>query len=118
MSKFRKYIKSNWLPIVTNTQLVERWVKDSNECTYTGKDGHFASMIGVCRSSIVFAYKEHAKAKCTQRELRGNKCMSSGKIGEQIVKKTGQLESKMKRVKDVRGCYYKKVVIGQTIQRN
>ena len=89
MSKFQKYVKSNWLPIVTNTQLVERWVKDSNECTSTGKDDHFASMIGVCRSSTVFDYKEHAKAKCTQRELRDNKFMSSGKIGERIVKEIG-----------------------------
>ena len=43
--------------------------------------------------------------------------MSSGKIGEKIVKKTGQIESKVKRVKNVRGCHYTKVVIDQTIQR-
>ena len=81
-------------------------------------DDHFASMVGVFRSSTVFDYKERAKAECTQRQLRGNKFMFSGKIGERIVKKTGLIESKMKRVKDVRGCHYTKLVINQTIQRN
>ena len=61
MIRFQEYIELHWLPIVTNTQLVERWVKDSNECPYTGKDDHFASMVGVCHSSTVFEYKEVAK---------------------------------------------------------
>ena len=102
MGKFQNYIKRNWLPIVTNTQLVERWVEDSNECTYTGKDDHVASMIGLCRSSTVFDYKEYAKAECNQRALKGNKFTSGGKFGERIMKKTGQIESKKKKVKDVR----------------
>ena len=118
MGKFQNYIKRNWLPIVTNTQLVERWVKDSNECTYTGKDDHFASMIGLCRSSTVFDYKEYAKADFNQRALKGNRFTSGGKFGERIIKKTGQIESKKMRVKDVRGYHYTKVVIEKTMRRN
>ena len=37
MQSFRKYVKANWCIIVTNTQLVEQWIKDSNECTHSGK---------------------------------------------------------------------------------
>ena len=54
MQKFRKYVKANWYIVVTNTQLVERWVKDSNECTHSGKDDHTASLIDMCRSATVF----------------------------------------------------------------
>ena len=61
MQKFGIYIKQNWLIVVTNTQLVERWVKDSNECTHSGKDDHIASLIAVCRSATVFKYKCEAK---------------------------------------------------------
>ena len=56
MQKFGIYIKQNWLIVVTNTQLVERWVKDSNECTHSGKDGHIVSLIAVYRSATVFEY--------------------------------------------------------------
>merc|ERR1740124_1959621 len=50
----------NLMDFFVNHVVVERWVKDSNECTYTGKDDHFASMVGMCRSSTVFEYKEAA----------------------------------------------------------
>ena len=63
MKIFFEYIKNNFFIVVTNTQLVERWVKDSNECTYSGKDEHFASMIAICRSFSVFDYKFEAKEK-------------------------------------------------------
>ena len=118
MINFNEYVESNWLPIVTNTQLVERWVKDSNECTYTGKDDHFASMVAICRSSTVFDYKEEANRAATCRVLKGNTYLTTGRLGERIVKKSGERESKKRRVKDVRGCPYINVVIKNTILRN
>ena len=37
MTKFKNYIKNAWLIVPSNTQLCERWVKDSNECVVTGR---------------------------------------------------------------------------------
>ena len=42
---FRIYINAYWHIIPTNTQLVEQWVKDSNECTHSGKEDYVASLI-------------------------------------------------------------------------
>ena len=36
---FRMYVKETWLSIATRSQLAERWMKDSNECTFTSKEG-------------------------------------------------------------------------------
>ena len=58
--KFRKYVESNWIIVVKNTQLIERWVKDSNDCTHTGKNDHISSLIKICRSATVLDYK-HVK---------------------------------------------------------
>jgi len=69
----------------------------------TGKDDHFASMVGMCRSSTVFEYKEAAKAMASSREFKGNLYLTQGKIGERIVRKTGDVESNKKRVKDGEG---------------
>ena len=41
MHKSRQYVKHSWLIASTNTQLVERWVKDSNERTLSGKDKQY-----------------------------------------------------------------------------
>ena len=46
--KFREYVEEEWLIVPSNTQLVERWVKDSNECTFTNKDKHLASLMAIC----------------------------------------------------------------------
>ena len=45
--KFKKYVESNWFIFVTNTQLVEIWVKDNHDCTHTGKDDHITSLISI-----------------------------------------------------------------------
>ena len=92
MLKFRGYIKDNWFIVVTNTQLVERWVKDSNECTHSGKDDIFSSMIAICRSTTVFDYKEQAKAAARERILKGNQHMATGQIGTRTHKKSGKIE--------------------------
>ena len=45
MQNFRSFIKQNWLIIAANSQLTERWVKDSNESTYTNKDEKMANIL-------------------------------------------------------------------------
>ena len=106
MLAFKEYVKNNWLVVVTNTQLVERWVKDSNECTYSGKDDNFASMIAVCCSSSVFEYKDDAKVEAYQRDLRGNQFFLSGTNGTRIDRRTGGIETTKQKVQDVRGSHY------------
>ena len=82
LMKFKCLVQLNWLIIPTNAQLVERWVKDSNECAYTEKDEHFASMVSLCHSSTVFPYKHEARQLATTRTLKGNKHVASGKLGK------------------------------------
>eukprot|EP00957_Ditylum_brightwellii_P174533 13289117-Ditylum_brightwellii.AAC.1 len=55
------YIEEEWYNVPTNTQIVKRWVKDANECTYLGKDENFSSLIAACRSANVFDYKNISK---------------------------------------------------------
>ena len=78
MRKFRQYVKNNWLIVSTNTQLVERWVNDSNECTLSGKDEHFSSIIATCRSATIFDYKVDARTEAEGRELKGNQYVEKG----------------------------------------
>ena len=65
---FFEYVKQSFFTICTNTQLVERWVKDANECFVTGKDKHFASLVGICRSATVFEYKHEAEMKINKKK--------------------------------------------------
>ena len=63
VSFFFEYVKQSFFTICTNTQLVERWVKDANECFVTRKDNHFASLVGICHSATLFEYKHKAEMK-------------------------------------------------------
>ena len=78
MQKFEDYIKKEWLIVVSNTQLVERLVKDSNKCTLSEKSDHFVSIIAVCCSAAVFDYKEDAKIEAEGWELKGNQFKTKG----------------------------------------
>ena len=84
--KFRKYVESSWFIVITNTQLVERWVKDSNACTHTGKDDHIASLISICRSATVLDYKHMVKQAVKDRILRRNQYLAADKIGTRVDK--------------------------------
>ena len=92
--KVFKILQTPIFIVVSNTHLVERWVKDSNECTYSGKDPHFASLIGMCRSTTVFEYKSESLKQAHCRVLKGNQFVTSGKVDERICKKTGEVEKK------------------------
>ena len=54
MIKFQDYIRKHWFIVPSNTQLVERGVKDENECTWANKDEHFASLIALLRLATYF----------------------------------------------------------------
>ena len=118
MRKFRQYVKNNWLTVSTNTQLVERWVKDSNECTLSGKDEHFSSLIATCRSATIFDYKMDARTEAEGRELKGNQYIAKGIKGQRINRQTGQTEERTNSLIDIRGSSYTALVIRKTIARN
>ena len=54
--KFREYVEEEWLIVSSNNQLVECWAKDTNECTFTNKGEHLASLMAICRSDTLFGY--------------------------------------------------------------
>ena len=72
------FVKQEWFIVPINTQLVETWVKNANECTATGKDQHFSSLLALCRSTSVFDIKYKAKKEAEVRELKGNKYFTKG----------------------------------------
>ena len=117
MNDFKHYVKQNWLVVCTNTQLVERWVKDANECTYIAKNEFFSSLVAICRSATVFQYIEDVQQDTTTRDLQGNKFLTSGKNGERISKKTGEKEHVKRNVR-VGASIYASSVITKTVERH
>ena len=58
----------------------------------TGKDEHFASLVGICRSATVFEYKHDAKIDAKQQVMKGNRFFTEEKVGERIDKQTRLVE--------------------------
>ena len=104
--------------ISSNAELVELWVKGSNRCMMLGKDEKISSVIAICRSSTVFDYEEITKEEVETRKLKGNQYTTSGKKGERIYKKEGQLEVCTKSLREIRGSSYPTIVIRKTMQQN
>ena len=86
MERFRTYVEDNWLIIPTNTQLVERWVKDANECTFNIKDESLADAITILRSTTIFRFRRKALQLSQQRVLSANQHRTAGKVGVRINK--------------------------------
>ena len=97
MRKFFTYCKNNFFVVVSNTQLVEIWVKDSNECTLSGIDEHFSLLIGLCWLTTVFEYKSLSLKESHNCVFKRNTWKTSGKVGERICKKTGEVEDKIQK---------------------
>ena len=97
--------------------MVERWVKDANECTYIAKDEFFASLVAICRSATVFEYMEDVRDDTTTCNLQGNEFLPSGKNGERISKKTGEKEHVKRNVR-VGASIYASSVITKTVERH
>ena len=89
MIKFRKYVTRKWLIISSIIQLVECWVKDSNECAISGEDESFLSITVICQSSTMSQYKEDAKEEAKTKELRVNQYIIHRKKGEHTNMKKG-----------------------------
>ena len=83
-------LKKYYIAFPSNNQLTERWVKDSNECTYLSKDEKMANIYAIVRSCTVMQYTDTAAELLSNRERKGNKYFTSGRKGERIDKRTGE----------------------------
>ena len=115
MVKFSEYVERNWLIIPTNTQLVERWVKDANECTFNTKEEGLADAVAVLRSVTIFRYRRRVLRLSRERILSANQHRSGGKAGSRIDKNTGNVEETNK-IDLVRGAFYNCVVISEVLR--
>ena len=116
INKFRKYVEEEWLIIPSNTQLIERWVKDSNECTFTNKEEHLASLMAICRSDTLFGYLFDETQ--IDMELRANQFVTKGKKGERIDKRTGSVETTKMERRASRNAPFESRTITNTIMRH
>ena len=92
MLEFKEYVEDKWLCVPSNTQITERWVKDSNECTVTGKSAKYARQVAMCRSATVMVFNEIAAEKEKNLLLKANKYYHAGYRGQRISKITGEAE--------------------------
>jgi len=96
MRKFSNYIKNAWLIVPSNTQLCERWVKDSNECIVTGRSERLTQQVALCCSMTVMDYYSVANLIYEEKDRKGNKFYTSGIVGSRIDKDSGEVEDQKK----------------------
>ena len=115
MEIFRTYIRKKWLIVPSNSQLAERWVKDSNECTYTNKNESLANMYALVRSTTVMVHKDDAQVSYGSRVRKATRNLSAGRIGERMDRRTGAIEDNNVRLRDgVRGNLLIETIIKET----
>ena len=115
MGQFIEYVEDNWLTIPTNTQLVERWVKDANECTFNTKEEGLANAVALLRSVTIFRYRRKVLRMSHERVLSANQHRSGGKAGSRMNKNTGKVEETSK-MDLVRGAFYNCLVIAEVLR--
>ena len=92
MELFRHYMSNNWFKMTTNSQLTERWVEDSNECTATSKDENISNIHAIIRSRTVMYFNDDIRDDHVDRTRKAIKFNTRGKLGERIDKQTGVLD--------------------------
>ena len=92
MFPFQKFVEDNWIKIATNSQLAERWVKDSNKCTATSKDKKMANIYTIIRSRTEMSFNDDSSREHKDCMRKASKFFTQGKLGERIDKRTGALE--------------------------
>ena len=112
--EFRTHVKENWLTIPTNTQLVERWVKDANKCTFNTKDDNLSDAVAILRSTTIFRHRRKAIRLSEGRSLSANQHRTAGVAGSRINRNTGEEETKEK-IKTVKGTFYNQVLINEVV---
>ena len=117
MQPFRTYVAESWLKVATNSQLAERWVKDSNECTATSKDENMSNIYAIIRSRTVMEFNDDTNREHKYRIRKATKKFTQGKLGERIDRRTGLLEIVNDKNRDeIRGSLLVDTIIKRTIQ--
>ena len=117
IQKFSIYVMETWLSIVTSSQLAEQWVKDSNECTFTSKEGKIANIYDIIRSRTVIYFNDNASKQNKNRIRKATKYLTKGKLGGNIDKRVGTTEVvDDKNRDDIRGALLVDKIITQTIK--
>ena len=113
----RAYMSGKFLSFGSNNQLTERWVKDSNECTYLKKDEKMSNIYAMVRSFTVLQFQEDANEELADRTRKGNLYFNSGKKGERMDRRTGVVEGiSDTKDSDIRGSIFLEVVLKETIK--
>ena len=73
LQSMQQYVRDNFIAFPSNNQLTERWVKDSNECTYRSKDEFYSNIYAITRSCTVMEFNDDAQIELRNRERRANK---------------------------------------------
>ena len=114
----RQFVRETWLKVSTNSQLAERWVKDSNECTFTSKHEKVANIYAIIRFRTIIYFNKSANDEHNNRARRATKYLTKGKVGEQIVKATELLEEVHGNKRDkIRGAILVRTSIDGTIKQ-
>ena len=116
----QRYVRQHYIAFPSNNQLTERWVKDSNECTYLSKDEKMANIYAIVRSCTVMQYTDTAAELLSNRERKGNKYFTSGRKGERVDKRTGEQESISEDERgdsNIRGSLLTSVIIQDIIKK-
>ena len=75
----QQYVGKYYIDFPSNNQLTERWVKDSNECTYLSNDEKMANIYAIVILFTVLQFQEDANEVISDRIRKGNICCESGK---------------------------------------
>ena len=92
MEKICQFVRETWLKIATNSQLAERWVKDSNKCTFTSKHEKMANIYAMICSHTVVYFNESATDEHKNRTRRATEYLTKEKVCKRIMKVTGIVE--------------------------
>ena len=102
--------------VPSSSQLAERWVNNSNECTYTNKNESLANMYALVRSTTVMVHADDAQASYGSRARKATRNLSAGRIGERIDRRTGAIEDYNVSIRDgVRGNLLIEIIIKKRI---
>ena len=114
---FQKYVEDNWLKIATNSQLAERWVKDSDEFIATSRDKKMSNIYAIIMSRTVMISNDDTGREHKDRIRKVTKFFSRGRLGERNDKRTGAIDIvNDKNRDDVRGSMLAKTIIKRTTE--
>ena len=107
---FKRCACNNWMNVPLNTQIYERWVKDSQKLSLVnGKSEKYYCQLTMCRCTTVMEFKNIAMDRVKSEIMKENKNYTSGIIGERVNKLTGDLDE-YKKLTLIEGRLFLQVV--------